>query len=40
MMPLHEAAQSVAWFAVVVLVGIAVVLWFDIKREEKRNAKK
>jgi hypothetical protein len=40
MMPLHEAAQSVAWFAVVVLVGIAVVLWFDIKKEEKRNAKK
>jgi hypothetical protein len=39
MMPLHEAAQSVAWFAFVVLVGIAVVLWFDIKKE-KRNAKK
>jgi hypothetical protein len=39
-MALHEAAQSVAWFAFVVLVGIAVVLWFDIKREEKRNAKK
>lgn len=40
MMPLHEAAQSVAWFAVVVLVGIAVVLWFDIKKEEKKNGKR
>ena len=34
MMPLHEAAQSVAWFAIVVLVGIAVVLWLDIRKEK------
>ena len=38
MMPLHEAAQSVAWFAVVVVVGIAVVMWIDIKKE-KRDGK-
>jgi hypothetical protein len=30
----HEAAQSVAWFVVLVFVGIAVVLWFDIKKGE------
>ena len=32
---LHEAAQSVAWFAVIIVVGIAVVLWRDIKKEKK-----
>jgi len=31
----HEAAQSVAWFAVVVVIGIAVVIWRDIKKEKK-----
>lgn len=38
-MPLHEAARSVVWFAVVVLVGIGVVLWYDI-RKEKKDAQK
>jgi len=35
----HEAAQSVAWFAVVVLFGVAVVIYLDI-RKESRNEKK
>lgn len=35
----HEAAQSVAWFAFVVVVGIAVVMWFDIKKENKNGKK-
>lgn len=35
----HEAAQSVAWFAIAVLVGIGVVLWYDI-RKEKKDAQK
>lgn len=38
-MPLHEAAQSVLWFAITVLVGIGVVLWYDI-RKEKKDAQK
>lgn len=33
-MPLHEAAQNVAWFAIVVIVGIAVVMWIDIRKEK------
>ena len=32
---LHEAAQNVAWFAIVVVVGIAVMIWRDIKKEKK-----
>lgn len=36
----HEAAQSVAWFAVLVLVGIGVVLWIDIRKESKNVRKK
>jgi len=38
----HEAAQSVAWFAVVVLFGVAVVIYLDIRKEsrnEKQSAK-
>ena len=34
-MTLHEAAQSVAWFAISVLVGVAVVLWRDYRKETK-----
>jgi len=39
----HEAAQSVAWFAVVVLFGVAVVIYLDIRKEsrnEKQSAKR
>ena len=35
MSSLHEAAQSVAWFALIVLVGIGVVLWRDYRKERK-----
>lgn len=28
----HEAAQSVAWFVVLVFVGIAVAIWFDNRK--------
>lgn len=38
-MALHEAAQNVAWFAVLILVGIGVVLWYEI-RKDKRHAQK
>lgn len=30
----HEAAQSVAWFVLLVFVGIAVVLWIDWRKEK------
>jgi hypothetical protein len=36
----HEAAQSVAWFAILVLVGIGVVMWIDIRKEIKNVRKK
>lgn len=39
-MALHEAAQSVAWFAILVLVGIGVVMWIDIRKEIKNVRKK
>jgi len=35
MVPLHEAAQNVAWFAVVVVFGIGAVLARDIRKERK-----
>jgi len=35
----HEAAQSVAWFAFIVVIGIGLVMWYDI-RKEKRDGKK
>ena len=38
-MALHEAAQSVVWFAVLILAGIGVILWYDIRKEE-RDAQK
>jgi hypothetical protein len=38
-MALHEAAQSVVWFVVVVFIGIGVVMWYDI-RKEKRDGEK
>ena len=38
-MTLHEAAQSVAWFAFAVVIGIGVILWYDI-RKESRDAQK
>jgi hypothetical protein len=31
----HEAAQSVAWFVVLVYFGIGVVLARDIRKESK-----
>ena len=36
----HEAAQSVAWFAVVVVVGIGVVMYYDIRKELKSKRKR
>ena len=36
----HEAAQSVAWFAILVLVGIGVAMWIDIRKEIKNVRKK
>ena len=35
----HEAAQSVAWFAFAVVIGIGVILWYEI-RKDKRDAQK
>jgi len=35
----HEAAQTLWWFVVVVLIGIGVVLWWDV-RKELRDSKK
>lgn len=31
----HEAARSLSWFVILVIVGIAVVLWWDIKKEKR-----
>ena len=36
----HEAAQSVARFAVVVLVGVGVVMYYDIRKENKEKRKR
>lgn len=36
----HEAARSLAWFVVAVIVGIAVVLWWDIRKDAKANKDK
>lgn len=38
-MPLHEAAREVVWFAVVVLLGIGAVIWYDIWKENKQERK-
>ena len=38
-MNLHEAAQGVGWFVIVVFLGIAYVLWSDY-RKEVRDAQK
>jgi hypothetical protein len=38
-MALHEAAQSVAWFAFVVVIGIGLVMWHDIKKEKRDDQK-
>ena len=38
--PLHESAQSVAWFAIAVVVGIAVLLWHDCHKETKEDQRK
>ena len=39
-MNLHEAAQSVAWFAILIIVGIALVLAYDIRKERKDDDKR
>lgn len=36
----HEAAQSVAWFAILIFVFIGVVLWLDFRKENKNVRKK
>ena len=37
---LHESAQSVAWFAIIVVIGIALVLWHDCRKETKEDQRK
>lgn len=32
----HEAAQSVAWFAILVFVFIGVILYIDWKKERRK----
>ena len=39
-MALHEAAQSVAWFAIVIVVGLGVVMYYDIRKEVKQRKKR
>jgi hypothetical protein len=39
-MPLHEAAQNTAWFVIIVVVGIALVLWHDCRKETKEDQRK
>jgi len=36
----HEAAQSVAWFAIVVPLGVGLVLYYDIRKETKQKKKR
>ena len=31
----HEAAQSLWWFVAIVLLGVAVVLFIDYRKEKK-----
>lgn len=38
-MPLHEAAQNLWWFVVVVVVGVGAVIWYDIRKENKQERK-
>ncbi len=30
-----DAAQELAWFVILVLVGIGVVMWLDMRKERK-----
>lgn len=39
-MALHEAAQNVAWFAIVIILGIGVILARDIRKERKSGEDK
>lgn len=36
----HEAAQSVVWFVVVVFVGIGILMYYDIRKENKEKRKR
>jgi hypothetical protein len=29
-----QSAQEVAWFALIVVVGIGVVIWFDMRNDK------
>ncbi len=31
----HEAAQSLWWFVAIVLLGVAIVLFIDYRKEKK-----
>lgn len=31
----HEAAQSLWWFVAIILLGIAIVLFIDYRKEKK-----
>jgi hypothetical protein len=35
-----EAAHELLWFVVLVFVGIGVLIWHDIKKEDKPNRKR
>lgn len=35
----HEAAQSLWWFVAIVLLGIAIVLFIDCRKEKKDKSK-
>lgn len=39
MIPLQEAARSVGWFAILVIVGIGVMLYLDFKKEKRDDNK-
>jgi UDP-N-acetylmuramyl pentapeptide phosphotransferase/UDP-N-acetylglucosamine-1-phosphate transferase len=30
-----DAAQELAWFVILVFIGIGVVMWLDMRKEEK-----
>lgn len=37
MMPAHIHAQDAAGFAVLMLIFVAVIIWRDMRKEEKEN---
>jgi hypothetical protein len=35
-----QAAQELVWFVVIVVVGIGVVIWHDIRKEKPKSKRK